>query len=114
MKAKRRYLPNFEARSVMLIAAWTLGSAAAVHAQTPSATPRRGAPMTAPSGAMDPAQAGAPQDASAEFMRADTNHDGKLSREEAQAIPSVAQHFDQIDANHDGFISREEYDKAMK
>ncbi|HXE23076.1 MAG TPA: EF-hand domain-containing protein [Rhodoferax sp.] len=107
MKAKRRCLPNFEARSLMIIAAWAVGSAAAVHAQTPySPPPRQGAPMTTPSGAKE--------DAGAAFTRADTNHDGKLSREEAQAIPALAQHFDEIDANHDGFISREEYDKAMK
>ncbi|TAM42059.1 MAG: EF-hand domain-containing protein [Burkholderiaceae bacterium] len=114
MKAKRRYLPNFEARSVMIIAAWAVGSAAA-QAQTPySPPPRPQAPMAAPSGAMDPPRAGAKEDASAEFMRADSNRDGKLSRKEAQAIPSLAQHFEQVDADHDGFISREEYDKAMK
>ena len=115
MKAKRRCLPNFEARSLMIIAAWAVGSAAAVHAQTPySPPPRPGAPMTTPSGAVDPPKAGAKEDAGAAFTRADTNHDGKLSREEAQAIPALAQRFDEIDANHDGFISREEYDKAMK
>ncbi|MDR3454261.1 MAG: hypothetical protein P4L96_15945 [Rhodoferax sp.] len=60
MKAKRRCIPNFEARSVMIIAAWALGSAAAVHAQTPySPPPRRGAPMTTPS---DPPRAGASHD----------------------------------------------------
>ncbi|MEO7127678.1 MAG: hypothetical protein ABI040_02245 [Rhodoferax sp.] len=52
MKSKRRYLANFEARSVMLIAAWTLGSAPALHAQTPSPRSRAGASLTAPSGDM--------------------------------------------------------------
>ena len=50
MKAKRRYLANFEARSVMLIAAWTLGGAAAVHAQTPSPRSRARASLMAQSG----------------------------------------------------------------
>jgi hypothetical protein len=72
MKAKRRCIPNFEARSVMIIAAWALGSAAAVHAQTPySPSPRRGAPMTTPSGSMDPSRAGA-------------SHDGFISRAESE------------------------------
>ena len=38
----------------------------------------------------------------------DTDHDGKISREEAQAAPRLAQHFDAIDANHDGFLTMEE------
>ena len=42
------------------------------------------------------------------FIQADTNHDGMLSREEAQAMPFVARHFDALDTNHDGYITREE------
>jgi Ca2+-binding EF-hand superfamily protein len=42
------------------------------------------------------------------FMEADTNHDGMISREEAQAMPFVAKHFDEFDTNHDGYITREE------
>lgn len=33
---------------------------------------------------------------------ADRNRDGRLTREEAQAIPNVSARFDDIDANHDG------------
>ena len=117
MKAKRRYLPNFEARSVMIIAAWAVGSAAAAHAQTPSAPPRSGASMTAPSTDVVPpkavAVAGASQEVTAAFTAADTNHDGKLSRTEAQAIPVLAERFNKVDTNHDGFISFAEYNKAM-
>ena len=97
MKAKRRYLPNFEARSMMIIAAWTIGSAAAVHAQTRPATPTTG--MTQESAA---------------FTAADTDHDGKLSRTEAQAIPMLAESFNRVDTDHDGFISLAEYEKSMK
>jgi len=38
----------------------------------------------------------------------DTDHDGLLSRAEAQAHPHLSQRFDQIDANRDGYLSRDE------
>ncbi|MBU6503837.1 MAG: EF-hand domain-containing protein [Burkholderiaceae bacterium] len=110
MKAKRQYIRNFEARSVMIIAAWTLGGAAAVQAQTPATAPRTNPPMTAPAGAMNPPPA---SKAEAAFNRADANHDGKLTREEAAAIPGLAARFDQIDTGHKGYITRDQYDKAM-
>lgn len=43
------------------------------------------------------------------FAKTDTNHDGKVSREEfIAAAPERAAEFDRIDANHDGGISLEE------
>ena len=42
------------------------------------------------------------------WKAADKNGDGKLSREEAAALPRIAKHFDEIDANKDGFITPEE------
>ena len=49
------------------------------------------------------------------FNRADTNGDGKLTREEAQkGMPGVARHFDQIDANKDGVVTMEELQAARK
>jgi hypothetical protein len=39
----------------------------------------------------------------------DANHDGVITREEAQARPGIAKHFDQIDTNHDGQIDRNEF-----
>ncbi len=47
------------------------------------------------------------------FAAADTNHDGGLDREEAQALPYVAMYFDEIDTNKDGKMTREEYLAAM-
>ena len=39
---------------------------------------------------------------------ADKDGDGKISREEADALPRLAKHFDEIDTNKDGFITKEE------
>jgi hypothetical protein len=44
----------------------------------------------------------------ARFEQIDVNHDGLISREEAQAEPALAKHFDEIDTDHDGTITREE------
>lgn len=48
---------------------------------------------------------GAPQE---RFKAADTNTDGKLSRDEAKALPRIAEHFDKIDADKDGFVTVQE------
>jgi len=43
------------------------------------------------------------------FAAADANHDGQLSRDEAQkGTPRLAGHFDEIDADHDGQLSTAE------
>ncbi|NBK37220.1 EF-hand domain-containing protein [Pseudomonas soli] len=45
----------------------------------------------------------------ASFARTDSNHDGKVSREEFLAVAKDrAADFDKIDRNHDGFISEQE------
>ena len=57
---------------------------------------------------------GAPVDVGAIFDKLDTNHDGKLTREEAQAHPTVAAHFDDADTNHDGVVTKEEFMVAFR
>ena len=42
--------------------------------------------------------------------RLDTNHDGKISRDEMRA--DMDRHFDKLDTNHDGFIDKAEMDAA--
>jgi Ca2+-binding EF-hand superfamily protein len=49
------------------------------------------------------------QKAKDRFAAADTNHDGFLSRDEAQkGMPRLADHFDDIDTDHDGQLSTAE------
>lgn len=53
------------------------------------------------------------QDADLVFTALDANHDGKVSKAEAQKNPAVMQMFDQADKNHDGFLSKAEFDAAF-
>jgi len=49
------------------------------------------------------------------FKKVDTDGDGTISRQEAEAnAPRLAKHFDQIDTDHDGTISRAELKAARK
>ena len=53
------------------------------------------------------------QDTAAVFAALDANHDGKISKAEAQKNPAVSQMFDQADKDHDGFLSKAEFDAAF-
>ena len=49
------------------------------------------------------------------FAAANTTHDGKLTREQAQAgMPMVAQHFDEIDAQQAGFVTLAQIEDFMR
>lgn len=64
-----------------------------------------------------PAEQPAPRYAAGDLSRAfgfmDGNADGKVSRQEAAGFRGVAKNFDRADTDHDGFLSREEFDTAM-
>ncbi|MGU4701465.1 EF-hand domain-containing protein [Burkholderia cepacia] len=52
------------------------------------------------------AQSAMQQKLEARFAAADVDHDGKLTRAEAQAgMPRVAEHFDEIDSAHAGYVT---------
>ena len=104
-KRKKHFIPNFEARSVLLVAAMTFGGIAGAQGQTSSPAPATGASAAAGS---IPSNSATAKEIDAAFDRADTNKDGKLSRTEAENLPSVAQRFEQIDTDRDTFVSREE------
>lgn len=102
MKRKQPPIGHFEARSVVLIASWTLVLAGAAYSQTTPAT-------TSPSEA-----ATKDRDVSAALREADMNRDGQLNREETLAMPSVWTSFDQIDTNKDNNISPDELARALQ
>ena len=56
--------------------------------------------------------AAAPAQPDAVFQRADANHDGKLTRDEAARIPAIAEKFDQLDKDKDGLLSLDEVKAA--
>ena len=95
-RTPRSFDPQVRMRARQIIAV-TLASLALGNAQAQQRPSRPSAP--------DPQ----PTAAEAAFHRADTNKDGKLSREEAAAVPAVAARFDEHDANKDGFLSLEEF-----
>ena len=53
-------------------------------------------------------------DVGAVFEKLNTSHDGKLTRQQAEAHPTVAANFDSVDTNHDGVVSRDEFMAAFK
>ncbi|BEU94452.1 EF-hand domain-containing protein [Acidovorax sp. DW039] len=133
---------HFEASSVLLFAALTFGTGA-VNAQTgtqggsaggagtsssrsvigPSnASPSTAGQATFGGGATAPAantgrsegstQASSASDAA--FQRADKDHDGMLSPQEAALLPAIGNRFQALDKNKDQMLSREEYEAGLK
>lgn len=113
--ASLRNLPGFEVRSVLLFTALALGGASASMAQLRADSP---APLgTTQSGAATGVQA-APTTAprgnalDAAFDRTDTNRDGQLSAQEAQAMPAISEKFAAFDTDGSGQLSRQEFHQA--
>lgn len=112
---KNRARPLTPARSPFLLSCagrLGMGAAAALLAAGIQAQ-ETGAPA-APAAS---AAASAPRYAASDLERAfgfmDGNGDGKVSRQEASGFRGVAKNFDRADTNHDGVLSRQEFDTAM-
>lgn len=120
---------HFEASSVVLFAALTLGTAGAAHAQSSAS----GTGMAPSKAVVGPANANASANASATpttgqatfgggsvsssdaaFERADANHDGMLSPQEAALLPAIGNRFQALDKNKDQRLSREEFEAGVK
>jgi hypothetical protein len=91
-------------------AAVTLLPFAVAVAQSPAPSPDVPQSQTAPTDQnQDPSQG---QSRGASFDSLDTNHDGRISRAEAQANPDVLAQFSRYDVNGDGYIERSEVNQA--
>jgi hypothetical protein len=91
---------------------------AAASAQGLPAAPN-GAPTGAPTMSASPAtnerMTRALAQLQSRFAQANTTHDGKLTREQAQAgMPMVAQHFDAIDSQHAGYVTLAQIEDFMR
>lgn len=100
---------SWKARSLVLLAGLTLGSAGALMAQTiPSpqgpGTPRQSMPLDSDGKAISEKSA---QHLS--FQRVDTDRDGHLTKKEAQELPAVVSNFDSMDKDGDGKVSEKEF-----
>jgi hypothetical protein len=93
--------------AMSFVALFMLAAAVSVQAQDSSST--QGSGTRADRGARFRERAGQ------RFEAADSNHDGKISPDEARAgMPRVSEHFAEIDANKDGFVSRDEIAAFMQ
>ena len=125
LRLQRDFIPNFEVRSLLLIATFSLSVAGGAFAQTSAriglddsaavsaAADRSERPTDGVVQASQVNNRVGSRSADAAFDRADTNRDGRLSREEAEHFPVLSQRFDLIDTNRDSFISREEFNQAV-
>ncbi|MDH6146963.1 MULTISPECIES: hypothetical protein [Paraburkholderia] len=58
------------------------------------------------------AQSSMQQMLEARFAAANATHDGKLTKEQAEAgMPRVAAHFDEIDTTHQGYVTLEQIEQ---
>lgn len=114
MPTTQRRIPSFDARSVLLFAALTLGGAAASHAQTTPRGDAKAAVGTTPTAQPSFGPGPAPSAANASFDRADTNKDHQLSPQEAATLPAIGNRFEQLDTDKNGFLSRDEFHQGAQ
>ncbi len=97
MTVKRKNIvANFEARSVALVASWTLAGAALAQSAPPPPPGRDGRAV------------------STLFQQADRNGDGQIGRDEAASVPGLEAAFDRLDTDRSGGLSPEEFDQGTK
>lgn len=118
MKTTHNRLFAFEACSVVLFTALSIGAVTASHAQTaqgsraqPAFSPAAATPAAPSKFTIGPAAAPKGTDPQA-FDKANTDHNGNLSRKEAAAHGISSQKFQQWDKNQDGSLSRDEFDQG--
>ena len=96
--------------SIALMVAALLSSAAFAQQEPQSSTATPNAAVKPP-----PAPpAGQAVDVGTIFDKLDVNHDGKLSRDEAEAHPTVAAHFAAADTSGDGAVTKDEFMAAFR
>ncbi len=87
---------NFEARSVALVASWTLAGAALAQSAPPPPATRDGKAV------------------STQFRQADQKGDGQISRSEAASVQGLEAAFDRLDTDRNGSLSPEEFDRGTQ
>lgn len=91
----------------------------AASAQSQNQIPARPGRAATSARVQAPAAVGTPQglrspSLEAAFRRADSDSDGRLSRQETEHFPMLAERFEQIDRNRDRHLSREEFQRAAQ
>lgn len=112
-KYDRPTLARFEEQSLALFAALVLASAGAMAQTQPDGTEGETGFVQTQSVDASAQKGKRSLRADEAFSRADTNGDGKLSRDESQRLPAVWERFDEFDANHDHQLSRDEFHRGI-
>ena len=115
-KRSKHFIPNFEMHSLLLFAALAMAAATAAQAQTAADVPAKpnssSVQIAASTAGTIPPNKASSKDLEAAFKRADTNRDGKLSRQETEHFPALAHRFEQVDTDQNGVLSRDEFNQA--
>lgn len=102
-------IPSRPSRSIRRGALFTVAAALAWVCAIPQAHADAMGDYPPPSAGMEKANTIAEA-----FAKADTNHDEKLSKDEAKALPAIAEKFGELDKNQDGVLSFEEFKAGFK
>ena len=101
--------------TIALAALMFSGTAFAQQEPRPYTPPPTSTPPPASSSMQQAPPSAAPSvDVGAIFDKLNTSHTGKLTKAEAQAVPTVAANFDVADTNHDGVLTKDEFLAAFK